>query len=82
MQALSHNLRLPLFQAPMFLLSGPAMVIAACKAGVLGSFPTPNCRSTGDLEAWLQEISAAVDPELYRLGHEVFQHWNQLYPLK
>ncbi len=63
MQALSHNLRLPLFQAPMFLLSGPAMVIAACKAGVLGSFPTPNCRSTGDLEAWLQEISAAVDPE-------------------
>ena len=63
MQALSHNLRLPLFQAPMFLLSGPAMVIAACKAGVLGSFPSPNCRSTGDLEAWLQEISAAVDPE-------------------
>ena len=50
MHPLDHNLRLPLFQAPMFLLSGPAMVIAACKAGVVGSFPTPNCRTTADLE--------------------------------
>ena len=63
MYPLNHNLRLPLFQAPMFLLSGPAMVIAACKAGVLGSFPTPNCRTTADLEQWLQEITAAVNPE-------------------
>ncbi len=63
MHPLDHNLRLPLFQAPMFLLSGPDMVIAACKAGVLGSFPTPNCRTTADLEQWLREISAAVDPE-------------------
>jgi nitronate monooxygenase len=47
----------------MFLLSGPDMVIAACKAGVLGSFPTPNCRTTADLEQWLREIAAAVDPE-------------------
>lgn len=63
MQPLERNLRLPLFQAPMFLLSGPAMVIAACKAGVLGSFPSPNARTTEDLEAWLQEITSAVDPE-------------------
>ena len=63
MRPLNHNLRLPLFQAPMFLLSGPDMVIAACKAGVLGSFPTPNCRTTADLEQWLREISSAVDPE-------------------
>ena len=62
MQALDTNLRLPLFQAPMFLLSGPAMVIAACKAGVLGSFPSPNCHSTDDLEQWLQEITRAVNP--------------------
>ena len=60
---LNHNLRLPLFQAPMFLLSGPAMVIAACKAGVLGSFPTPNCRTTDDLKQWLVEITSAVNPE-------------------
>lgn len=63
MYPLDHNLRLPLFQAPMFLQSGPAMVIAACKAGVLGSFPTPNCRSTEDLEQWLQQITSAVDPQ-------------------
>ncbi len=63
MHPLDHNLRLPLIQAPMFLLSGPAMVIAACKAGVVGSFPTPNCRTTATLEQWLQEITAAVDPD-------------------
>ena len=55
MPPLDKNLRLPLFQAPMFLQSGPAMVIAACKAGILGSFPSPNARTTNDLEAWLQE---------------------------
>ena len=62
MPPLDQNLRLPLFQAPMFLQSGPAMVIAACKAGILGSFPSPNARTTQDLAAWLQEITAAVDP--------------------
>ena len=62
MPPLDQNLRLPLFQAPMFLQSGPAMVIAACKAGILGSFPSPNARSTEDLEAWLKEITAAIDP--------------------
>lgn len=63
MHPLDHNLRIPLFQAPMFLQSGPAMVIAACKAGILGSFPTPNCRSTEELEQWLKEITEAVDPD-------------------
>ena len=63
MHALSHNLRLPLFQAPMFLQSGPAMVIAACKAGIVGSFPTPNARTTEELADWLKEITAAVDAE-------------------
>lgn len=63
MHPLDHNLRIPLFQAPMFLQSGPAMVIAACKAGILGSFPTPNCRTTKDLEKWLQEITEAVNPD-------------------
>jgi len=39
------NLRLPAFQAPMFLQSGPAMVIASCRAGVVGSFPSMNART-------------------------------------
>lgn len=56
------NLRLPVIQAPMFLLSGPEMVVASCKAGVMGSFPSPNARSTQELEAWLQEICLALAP--------------------
>jgi nitronate monooxygenase len=55
------NLKLPVIQAPMFLLSGPEMVIASCKAGIVGSFPTPNARTTGQLEEWLQEITEALD---------------------
>jgi nitronate monooxygenase len=53
-------LRLPIFQAPMFLISGPEMVIAACKAGIVGSFPTPNARSLEQLEGWLIEITSAL----------------------
>jgi len=37
----------------MFLVSGPALVTAACRAGVIGSFPTANCRTVEELEAWL-----------------------------
>ncbi|MDG2204249.1 MAG: nitronate monooxygenase, partial [Alphaproteobacteria bacterium] len=38
--AISHRLRLPLIAAPMFLVSGPDLVIATSRAGVIGSFPT------------------------------------------
>lgn len=55
------HLRLPVFQAPMFLQSGPEMVIAACRAGIVGSFPSVNARTTEELEAWLERITAAVD---------------------
>ena len=44
---------LPIIQAPMFLLSGPEMVIASAKAGIIGSFPTPNTRTADELEQWL-----------------------------
>jgi len=54
------GLRLPVLCAPMFLVSGPELVIAAAKAGVLGAFPAPNCRTTGELDAWLGTITAAV----------------------
>lgn len=53
-------LRLPLFAAPMFLISGPDLVINACKAGVIGAFPTPNCRTTDDLEKWLLKIDKGL----------------------
>ncbi len=55
-ESLSTRLRLPLIAAPMFLVSGPELVIAACKAGVIGSFPTANCRTLDDLEQWLARM--------------------------
>ena len=49
--ALETRLSLPLIAAPMFLVSGPALVKAACRAGVIGSFPTANCRTVEELDA-------------------------------
>ncbi len=51
---------LPLFAAPMFLISNPDMVIAACKAGVIGTFPVLNARTIDDLETWMQRITSAL----------------------
>jgi nitronate monooxygenase len=51
------NLRLPVIQAPMFLLSGPEMVIASCRAGIIGSFPSPNARTVEILDQWLRTIT-------------------------
>lgn len=58
--AIVAGLRLPVIQAPMFLVSGPAMVIAACRAGIIGSFPTQNVRSDAELEDWFSTIDAAT----------------------
>jgi nitronate monooxygenase len=56
------TLRLPVFVAPMFLVSGPEMVIAACKSGIGGAFPTPNCRTVEDLDQWMGRITDALVP--------------------
>ena len=58
--ALRARLRLPLIAAPMFLVSGPALVTAACRAGVIGSFPTANCRTVEELDLWLAEMGDAL----------------------
>jgi nitronate monooxygenase len=50
------RLSLPLIAAPMFLVSGVELVVAACRNGVIGSFPTVNCRSPEQLDEWLGEI--------------------------
>src|SRR5882762_852355 len=54
--ALKSRLRLPLIAAPMFLVSGPALVKAACRAGIIGSFPTANCRTVEELDGWLADM--------------------------
>ncbi|NYZ15804.1 nitronate monooxygenase [Azospirillum sp. RWY-5-1] len=52
--------RLPVIGAPMFMVSRPALVIAQCRAGIIGAFPALNARSTGQLDGWLHEIRAAL----------------------
>lgn len=54
------RLRLPLIAAPMLHVSGPALVAAACRAGVIGAFPAANCRQHGELSAWIAAIRQAV----------------------
>jgi nitronate monooxygenase len=54
------NLRLPVFAAPMFLISGPELVLAACKAGIVGAFPTPNARPIEALDAWMKQITEGL----------------------
>lgn len=51
-----ERLTLPLIAAPMFLVSGVDLVVAACRNGVIGSFPTVNCRSPEQLDGWLGDM--------------------------
>ena len=51
------RLRLPLIGSPMFILSGPELVIAQCKAGIVGSFPALNARPQSQLDEWLHQIT-------------------------
>ncbi|MDP9085791.1 MAG: nitronate monooxygenase [Pseudomonadota bacterium] len=58
--ALTAQLRLPVVAAPMFLVSGPDLVIAAGQAGILGAVPTINARGTDELKSWLERIKGAL----------------------
>lgn len=67
-----NGLRLPVVGSPLFIVSNPALVIAQCCAGIIGSFPALNAREKeGDpimLDAWLRQITEALDA------------WNQVNP--
>jgi nitronate monooxygenase len=54
------NIRFPVIGSPMFILSTPKLVIAQCKAGVVGSMPALNARPAAQLEDWLAEITQAL----------------------
>ncbi len=51
------NLRLPVIGSPLFTISGPELVIAQCKAGIVGSFPALNARPEPVLDEWLHQIT-------------------------
>jgi len=54
---LQDRLRLPVVASPLFIISGPDLVIAQCKAGIVGSFPALNARPAAELEVWLERIT-------------------------
>lgn len=56
-ERLRATLSLPLVAAPLFIISNPDMVIAQCKAGIVGSFPALNARPSGVFEEWLIRIT-------------------------
>ncbi len=58
---LKTRLRLPVVAAPLFIVSHPPLVLAQCKAGVVGSFPALNARPESQLDEWLAEITENLD---------------------
>lgn len=54
---LENRLRLPVIGSPLFIISGPELVIAQCKAGIVGSFPALNARPASLLDEWLAQIT-------------------------
>ncbi|MCE2613428.1 nitronate monooxygenase family protein [Flavobacteriaceae bacterium D16] len=57
----TDSLSLPAIAAPMFLISGPQLVISCCKQGIVGTFPALNQRTSEGFEAWLVEIKEALE---------------------
>ena len=66
--SLQHGLKLPVIAAPMFLVSGPDLVVETCNAGVIGTFPSLNQRTTEGYRAWLQEIKSRLNPDAAAFG--------------
>ncbi|AMK23793.1 MULTISPECIES: NAD(P)H-dependent flavin oxidoreductase [unclassified Sphingobium] len=57
---LEGRLSLPLIGSPMFIVSQPTLVIAQCRAGIIGAFPSLNARPSGVFEQWLQHLGEAL----------------------
>ncbi len=63
MPALVHNrLSIPVIGSPLFIISGPELVMAQCRAGIIGSFPSLNARPIAQFEEWLQRLSTELGP--------------------
>src|SRR3546814_6768470 len=59
-QELYRQIALPVISAPMFIVSGPELVIAQCASGIIGSMPALNARPQGVLNQWLTQIENAL----------------------
>ena len=65
----NDTLQIPAVAAPMFLISGPKLVIECCKNGVVGTFPALNQRTTAGFEEWLVDIKASLAEAAQANGH-------------
>src|SRR3712207_2897438 len=59
---LNGRLSVPAIASPLFIISNPDLVIAQCRAGVVGSFPSLNARPLAQLAEWLQRLTAELGP--------------------
>jgi nitronate monooxygenase len=66
--SLQKGLKLPVIAAPMFLVSGPDLVVEACNAGIIGTFPSLNQRTTEGYREWLQDIKSRLNPDAAAFG--------------
>lgn len=66
--SLQKGLKLPVIAAPMFLVSGPDLVVECCNNGVIGTFPSLNQRTTEGYREWLQEIKSRLKPDAAAFG--------------
>jgi nitronate monooxygenase len=60
---LKSRMRLPVIGSPLFIISNPDLVIAQCKAGIIGAFPSLNARPLPQLEEWLQQLTDELGPD-------------------
>ena len=58
--ALQNRLSVPVIGAPMFIIANPELVMAQCRAGIVGSFPSLNARPSGVFEQWLQRLTTEL----------------------
>src|SRR5262245_44021700 len=56
-ETIRNRLRLPVIGAPLFIVATPDLVVAQCKAGIIGSFPALNARPVSQLDEWLAQIT-------------------------
>jgi nitronate monooxygenase len=68
------RLAIPAIVAPMFLISGPDLVVECCRAGLLGTFPALNQRTTEGFEAWLDQIEGRLDGDSAPYGVNLIVH--------
>jgi nitronate monooxygenase len=67
---LKDTLSIPVVGSPLFIVSGPELVIAQCKAGIVGSFPALNARPAELLDKWLERIKNELDDHEQKTGRK------------